>query len=402
MNVLFVHEKFGAFAGAEANLLAVAAGLKRRGHGVGLLHGVPTGKGEEGWRKTFSFRCPLQENGGGVAEAVESFRPDVIYVHKLADLDVLQALLHSRRPLVRMVHDHDLCCLRSYKYNFFTRRICRRAASPFCVFPCGAFVARNPDGPFPLKWVSYTGKRREIELNKRFDRLVVGSQFMKDELLHNGFAPDKVEIHPPVPPGSDAAEPSRFSDRNLIIYAGQIVRGKGVDVLLEALARVRAPFECFIFGDGNHRPHCEKRCRRLGLSDRVHFKGYVPPETLDIFYGEASVAVVSSLWPEPFGATGLEAMRHGVPVVAFDAGGIKEWLIDGYNGFLVPWKDRAAFAARVERLLRDKPLARRLGSQARTVVAEYYSFPRYLDGLEKLFTRVAAGAAEIAGKDAPQ
>lgn len=389
MNALFVHEKFGAFAGAESNLLAVAAGLKQRGHAVAILHGAPTGRSEGVWRETFPSRFPLQENGGGVAEALEAFTPDVIYVHKLADLGALQALFRSGRPLVRMVHDHDLYCMRSYKYNFFTRHICGRAASPFCVFPCGAFLARDAEGPLPLKWVSYSDKRREIELNKQFDRLVVGSQFMKDELVRNGFAPDRIEIHPPVPPGSGASEPSHFSDRNLIVYAGQIVRGKGVDVLLESLALVRTPFECFIFGDGNHRAQCEKLSRRLGLQDRVHFKGYVPPEELDVFYGEASVSVVSSVWPEPFGATGLEAMRHGVPVVAFDAGGIKEWLIDGYNGFLVPWMDRAAFAAHVGQLLRDKPIARRLGNQARMTVAEYYGFSKYLDGLEKLFARVA-------------
>lgn len=389
MNLLFVHEKFGAFAGAESNVLATATGLKQRGHAVGILHGTPTGKGEPTWNETFQSRFPLREKGGGVAEALDSFEPDVVYVHKLADLEALKALFVSGCPLVRMVHDHELYCMRSYKYNFFTRHICERAASPFCVIPCGAFLARDSEGGFPLKWVSYFDKRSEIELNKKFDRLVVGSQFMKDELVRNGFVPDKIEIHPPVPPGSDASEQTNFSERNLIIYAGQIVRGKGVDVLLESLALVRAPFECFIFGDGNHRAHCEKICRRLNLQNRVHFKGYVLAEELKLFYGEASVSVISSVWPEPFGATGLEAMRHGVPVVAFDAGGIKEWLIDGYNGFLAPWMDRAAFAARIEQLLRDKPLAQRLGGQSRATVAEYYGFPKYLDGLENLFNRIA-------------
>jgi glycosyltransferase involved in cell wall biosynthesis len=181
---------------------------------------------------------------------------------------------------------------------------------------------------------------------------------------------------------------SNFSERNLIIYAGQIVRGKGVDVLLDCLARVRLPFECCIFGDGNHRVFCESLSRKLGLNDRVDFKGYLPPDELKIFYREASLAVVSSVWPEPFGAVGLEAMRYGLPVVAFDAGGIKEWLIDGHNGRLVPWMDRAAFAGRIEELLRDKALARRLGENGRRDVAERHSFVKYIDGLENLFARV--------------
>src|SRR6185295_5739782 len=100
-----------------------------------------------------------------------------------------------------------------------------------------------------------------------------------------------------------------------------------------------------------------------------------------------SVAVVSSVWPEPFGAVGLEAMRFGLPVVAFDAGGISEWLVNGHNGFLVPWMDRAAFAARVEELLGDKALARQMGERGRQLVAEQYEFSKYINGLENLFVR---------------
>jgi glycosyltransferase involved in cell wall biosynthesis len=86
-------------------------------------------------------------------------------------------------------------------------------------------------------------------------------------------------------------------------------------------------------------------------------------------------------------------MRCGLAVVAFDAGGVSEWLLDGENGFLVPWKNRAAFAARVDSLLRDKPLARRLGENGRKVASERFNFGSYIDGLENLFTRAAATSA---------
>jgi glycosyltransferase involved in cell wall biosynthesis len=127
---------------------------------------------------------------------------------------------------------------------------------------------------------------------------------------------------------------------------------------------------------------------RLGLQDRVRFHGFVPQDRLPEFYAHATAAVMSSVWPEPFGATGLEALRHGVPVVAFDAGGIREWLIDGWNGHLAPWMDRAAYASRVEWLLRDKAHARRLGERGRHWVRVHYGFSDYVDGLENLFRRL--------------
>jgi glycosyltransferase involved in cell wall biosynthesis len=66
-----------------------------------------------------------------------------------------------------------------------------------------------------------------------------------------------------------------------------------VDVLLRALALVTEPFECLIFGDGNHRAHCERLCSRLGLTSRVHFAGYVPPDEIASHYADCSVATMS-------------------------------------------------------------------------------------------------------------
>jgi glycosyltransferase involved in cell wall biosynthesis len=211
-------------------------------------------------------------------------------------------------------------------------------------------------------------------------------------LLRNGFEPARIEVHAPVPPTNASGLQSSFSARNLIVYAGQVIRGKGVDVLLESLSKLDLEFECLILGEGSHKPYCEMLARRLGLESRVTFKGYVPPEEMRTYYSEASVAVMSSVWPEPFGAVGLEAMRYGLPVVAFDAGAIKEWLTDGENGFLVPHMDRTQFAIRVETLLRDKTLAREMGGRGRQLLQEKYSFDRYITGLEGMFTRVVAEA----------
>lgn len=396
MRLLFVHERFGAFGGAEANVLSTATELKRRGHSVAILHGAATGREEAAWQEVFAERYPLA--GGGRADAlslaIAEFRPDVIFLHKLAALDPLSALADCGVPVVRMVHDHDLYCLRSYKYNPLNRHICTRAASAWCIFPCGATFARSRSGAFPVRWLSYGDKQRELAINRRFRRLLVASDYMRDELLRNGFSPQQIDIHAPVPRAAAATAGCSFDARNRLVYAGQIVRGKGVDVLLESLARVRVPFECLILGDGSHRAQCEQLSVRLRLTDRVRFVGFVPQPEIERYYRDASLAVMSSLWPEPFGATGLEAMRCGLPVVAFDAGGIREWLIDGRTGFLVPWMDRGRYATSVETLLRDKTLARRMGEHGRQWVGERFGFPRYISGLEELFARVSGRGDE--------
>jgi glycosyltransferase involved in cell wall biosynthesis len=224
--------------------------------------------------------------------------------------------------------------------------------------------------------------------------LVVYSEYARQELLRNGFDPGRIEVHVPIRCWGTQAPVSSFSHRNLVLYVGQIVRGKGVDVLLESLARVKAPFECLVLGEGNHRRHCERISRKLRLQDRVHFRGFILRQELKDYYLESSVFVVSSLWPEPFGLVGPEAMRYGLPVVAFDAGGIREWLIDGENGYLVPWKNTELYAARVQQLLLDKPLARELGRRGLKRVNEQYNAARQVASLENTFVQVLQEATQ--------
>jgi glycosyltransferase involved in cell wall biosynthesis len=396
MKTLFVHERMGSYGGAESNVWLTATELKRRGQTVGLLHGPHRGKNEAPWNELFTSRYPVGHKADrtAVQAALWDFQPDIIYLHKMADLEVLQGLAASGTPVVRMIHDHDLYCMRGYKYSFLTRKICKRPVSGYCLFPCGGFLKRT--GGFRFRWVSYLAKKKEIRINRHFQRLLVATQYMKDELLINGFSSSRIQILPPVTHYSDAALRSSFGSRNLILYVGQIIRGKGVDVLLESLAQVTAPFTCLIFGDGNHRAHCEKLSRKLGLQDKVIFKGFVSQEELKAYYQQCSAVVMSSVWPEPFGAAGLEGMRYGLPVVAFDAGGIREWLTDGYNGFLVPWMDRTTFAARVQHLLLHKDQAQEMGERGRQMVAEEHDLNRYVELLDQTFHEVIAETREKA------
>jgi glycosyltransferase involved in cell wall biosynthesis len=219
--------------------------------------------------------------------------------------------------------------------------------------------------------------------------VIVYSEYSKAELARNGFDPGTIHLHVPIRCWEGDGPVSSFSARNLILFAGQIIRGKGVDVLVKALSKLTVPFECLILGDGSHRPHCEELCRKLGLQDRVKFAGYVPHDQMREFYLDASVFAMPSVWPEPFGMAGPEAMRYGLPVVAFDAGGIREWLHDGENGLLAPWMDARAFAARLQLLLGDKTLGRRLGRRGMDNVNRVYDSRAQTSHLEHLFRELS-------------
>jgi glycosyltransferase involved in cell wall biosynthesis len=124
------------------------------------------------------------------------------------------------------------------------------------------------------------------------------------------------------------------------------------------------------------------------LTGRVRFTGFLASSELERLYLDASVFAFSSVWPEPFGMAGPEAMRFGVPVAGFDTGAVREWLHDGENGFVAPWGDTTAFAAGIEKLLRDKELARRLGLNGRERVNREYNAGRQVEGIERLFLQI--------------
>jgi glycosyltransferase involved in cell wall biosynthesis len=398
MKLLFVHDRLGAWAGAEANLFEVAAALRERGHELALLHGPATGRSEAEWQRVFPRRFPAAS--GALPAVLREFQPTIVFLHNSPGLESTAGLAAAGIPVVRMVHDHHLFCLRGCRYSVWSREPCTKALSPLCLIPCGGVVRRRDQGGWGLAFGDYLRRRQELLLHRGFARLIVASEYMLEELRRNGFPLEQIEIHAPVPgrPLPAAAGEPSAARANRIVFAGQIVRGKGVDVLLESLALVRTPFECVIMGDGNHRAHCEALAFRLGLDHCVKFTGHLPAGEVAEGFRTASLAVFSSVWPEPFGLSGLEALRHGLPVVAFDVGGVREWLDDGLNGLLAPWMDRRGFAERVETLLQDREYARRLGERGRALAAERFDFARYVDGLEDLFHRVAsAQTRELAG-----
>ena len=97
---------------------------------------------------------------------------------------------------------------------------------------------------------------------------------------------------------------------------------------------VKTHFKLYVFGSGSHKDYCVDLVNKLGLQDKIIFKGFVSQEELSKIYGSASFGTVPSVWPEPIATVGLEFLRHALPVVGFDAGGIKDWLVNDVSAVI--------------------------------------------------------------------
>ena len=189
-------------------------------------------------------------------------------------------------------------------------------------------------------------------------------------------------------------------DEWIAAYVGRMVPRKGIDNLIQGFAQVarRAaePVRLVIVGGEtvDPDPMATPEIRRLsglatelGIRHLVHFTGKRPQEELKFFYSAANVAVTTP-WYEPFGFTPLEAMACGTPVIGSDVGGIKFTVMDEATGFLVPPKEPAALAEKLETLLADKSLGERMGRTARSRVELLFTWPRIAEQVARLYETV--------------
>ena len=222
--------------------------------------------------------------------------------------------------------------------------------------------------------------RRRLELLRQVRRVAVLSEFMRGNLIANGFSPERITVIPP-PVSTPEELPARAENAPpRLLFTGQLIRGKGCDQLLRALPLLRCDYRLMIAGEGNQRPELERLAVSLGVAEKVSFLGWVAePEKL---YSLCDIAVLPFFWQEPFGLVGPEALVRGLPVVAFRVGGVDEWLVDGENGFAVPPRNIPAFAAAVDKLLADRKMRIEFGARGRELVRRRFSDAAFTDGFK--------------------
>jgi len=379
MKLLHVHERATFHGGVEQILHDTARGLSASGWQQALLHI------EQQSDPDFlaPFHAASSDHG-----LLARFNPDAVLLHKVTDTNLIESITR-RYPAVRMVHDHDLVCLRRHKYFPLSGRICDKPAGWQC-YSNLCFVNRNPaPGGLPVNFRSLGPQKRGIRSQHDMRHFVVGSKWMRDELVMNGIPGERVRVIHPIPASLADIRPLPRQGDHEVLYVGQVIRGKGVDLLLQALARITRPWHATIVGAGNHLESCRKLAASLGIAGRVEFTGWVRHEELEAYYARAAFTVVPSRWPEPFGMVGVEAMARGRAVVGFDAGGIRDWLSSGVNGVLAPAGNVEILARAIDRLLADPEYTRTLGEQAARVAGMQFTHGRYLGEMQTLLEEVA-------------
>ncbi len=346
--------------GVQSHIRALAAALRGRDHDViiiapsageppkedGVVHvGHAVGIPANGSVAPLAFG-PLV--AARVRRAMESFRPDVLHLHEplIPSVSLLTLWAAGSIPCVGTFH---AAATSSAGYGL-ARPVLDRAARRLTVRTAVSESAR--------------------ELATRY--------FPGSYLL----TPNGVDVE-----RFDTAEPLRLGPDKKILFFGRIERRKGLEVLIQAMTRLRDLHTTVVVGGTGPE---EKHCRRLagGLQIETRFLGRVPEEDVPRLYRSVDVYCAPGLGGESFGIVLLEAMAAGTPVVCSDLPGFRD--ATGDAAALVSPGDAGALADALRRVLNTDAddLARKGANRSRA-----FDWKRLVGGVEMVYERALSDAA---------
>ncbi len=309
---------------------------------------------------------------------IENYNPDIIHVHNINNFEILH-FLNRQRPCLKSVHEFRPFCT-TLRIRPDTGMPCTEHLSQNC-FKTGCF-SYKPGDVYRFLVDRYASK-----IIGRYPSILVMSQFMADMIRPLVSDSSVLNVIPYFydPPDNT---PTPLPKEPRLFTAGRLVKGKGFDVLLDILAKIEMPFEMRIAGDGPEKAALESKAEQLNLN--ITFLGYLSADKLAEHYSWSRLVVFPSTYPEPFGIVGLEAMGAARPVVAFDVGGVPDWLDSGRTGYCIPAYEKQQFAHRIKQLLDDYKLTCQMGDAGRDRLLNEFSSERHVTELMKIYRHLAA------------
>lgn len=375
MRIGMVVPSLGFAGGIEKHAWDLARALRSRGHTLRLIY-----------RDNGAFDTEAYRAGFDSVEPASTPRCaadlDVAYVLRVSHPDELKVL--GDMPLVLGAHDHVNTCPRTSRYLPVTLRPCHRPPGLACLtYGCCLVRDRRYRLPASLRLRNpFVYPQRVTALAARAPFLAC-SAYVGTNLIRAGADPGRVHVIHPLPPEDPNPLVSRPETRRLLVVA-HLLRGKGVDLAIRALAKLPSDCELEVVGEGPSRRSLAALAAKTAPG-RVNFTGYIAPEKVWELYDRASVVLVPARWPEPFGMTGIEAMRRGRPVVAAAHGGIPEWLAHGNNGLLFSPGSVESLASAVNVLLGDATA----GERARRYAERRFRYEEHVDRVEAFLQSTA-------------
>lgn len=358
--------------GVTEHTIALANGLRRRGHNVHILAACSGDKGKQVPHTLAVTHHVTKFPIGGTVARVGLSPLSYVRIKKILHQEAFD-VIHLQEPLTPSITWWTLIHARTLPN----------------VVTIGTFHAYHEQP----NWFYKHGRPIFGKLFSRLNSLIAVSKaayhfayqmFPGDyHIIPNGIDLNRfgktVDTHHP------GAEPNK---KVTILFVGRLDRRKGFFNLLEAFINIKSAYPqarlqvVGPFEPKHYRPY-QKIAQARGVTD-IDFVGYVSPEELPTFYHQADIFCAPSIGFESFGIVLLEAMAAGLPIVASNIAGYRSIITDGVEGLLVAPGQPAPLAKALEQLLNRPHLRHKMGQRGR-LKANQYSWDLIVDKTLKVY-----------------
>ena len=385
MKIMMLSDLYGPFQGGiETHVESLSNQLSERGHEVFVCtigrRGLPAYEKKNGvriyrleglfQRVPFLFKDPARRwhppaldwiISKRLAQIIEKERPDVIHAHGWMVYSMLPLKRRFKIPLVYTLHDYRLFCPKMLLVRGDT--ICEQASLGDCI-PCMC-----SDYGLPRALASYYGVRANRNKLRYVDRFIAVSNFVKDayekHLWLNGI---KIITIPNFYDTESHNEQNKaeFLPDDFILFVGWLMPHKGIDVLIEAYRKLDTKTKLLLIGIEHPDYHYESTENICVIKNAPH---YVVMEAM----AKCKFAIFPSVSPECAPTVALEAMSQRKAIIASSIGGLKEAVVDGETGILVPPNNSDKLAEAISYLLKNPEVAFRMGESGYKRFIENYT-----------------------------
>lgn len=381
---LHVNEDLAPLGGAELMVRQIGLELHRRSIRVGLVsvHQFEDRTGlKEYILPFFNGHHPsdqIIEFARQITSIMDNQGYDLLHVHNVSNSALIREIAKTK-PVFKSVHDPRVVCPAENRITPHGK-ICREKVGINCL-DC-------------MEQLGFSKLEREKRLYRTTQNLDImngyrfiftPSRHIREQLLLNGVSPDKAVVVPlfitPTSIQKDGCEDLSDTFKTDILFVGRLIEAKGINELIEAFSLLNDRYNLTIVGNRPSYVPPRDFVEENKFGQRVKFVGWVNNNIIDKYYQGAKVCAMPSMWPEAFGLVGLEAMKNKKPVVAFDSGGIADWLYDGENGYLVQRGDTVFFADRIKFLLENPQIAEEMGERGYEILVSKFTKEAHIDKL---------------------
>jgi len=390
VKILHLNEHLGWYGGIETYLLSLIPRLEAEGHAQVVVYA----RGEAALvQRSHCVPALSEASSSAVAlgrhelgRILDEEQPDLVHIHNTHNIGAIEACF-DRVSTVLTTHDYRYACPAS---NFFYRRteeVCERTCGPGCFTTTLSKRCMTPRPRYA--WRYYRRVRWAMRNANRFAMLVAPSSDARRRFIAAGFCGDRIEVVPYFCPVTPRESPREPPSRPTILFLGRMRPNKGYHYFVEALGKLPQAVQAVMVGNcsADREREIHQLARQAGCDGRLILRSWAKRDEIAGLLGETSALIFPSVWPETLGIVGLEALASGVPVVASDIGGVREWLHDGETGFLVPPKNPSAIADKTRQLLDFPAVARRMGEQGIRLIRDRFSPVCHLESLVKVYRR---------------